>query len=254
MRRFARTLPVLTVLLAGASLARADPGPDAVKLLEKLQDAFDRPFAADITAEMSMEQMGQAMSLSMSGNTTVKDESHSRMSATTSIDAGGMQMQMTLLQISDGETVWVEMDSPMMGGKRVMKLDIDSTKEMMGGGMGAQGGAMDPVSQIRDLQDDYDFRLDSKSGGLVTLKGTMKESRRKDMLDGAAPGMSDALSDLTLVIEEKTGIPREMRMGEMVHVQLTDFRYLDKVDESLFSYTPPEGVPVMDPRMMGGGR
>jgi outer membrane lipoprotein-sorting protein len=53
---------------------------------------------------------------------------------------------------------------------------------------------------------------------------------------------------LTLVVDKRAGLPREIRMGDTpsIAVQFRNFERIAKVEPDAFAYHPPTGVEVVD--------
>jgi hypothetical protein len=213
---------------------------------------------------MDMAQVGMPMMMDATGHMTRSGRKHARMS--TSITMSGTQEQsqgtveIGMLMVADGSVMWTEMDNPIMGGKQVMKIGIDRMEEMASAspGMGIGGGwtGMDPVSQIRQLSELFDFDVSETTGGRVVLSAAMTEEALSRL--GVPAAAAATLTSFTLVVDEATGFPTELRLGgeaPLMVMGFTNFRKLDDsaIDPELFTYTPPEGAQVMDLGAMADG-
>ncbi len=241
-------------LILAASPAIADSSPDAQKWLEKLISIYDRgPFKVDYEADLDMSGLGQPFSGKLTGKLTQADRTHSRVEL--SIDMAGQPgmpeggMSMSMLNVTDGSTVWTEMDNPALGGRQVTKLSLADLKKLgdSGGGVGVSPASMDPVAQLETLTKTMDFEVLEKAGGTVTLRGKITDATRAQLGMLAAPGVEGFI----FVIDQETGFPIEVRAdGETPFVTMR-FRNLELIDPAslpagLFEYSPPEGLPVMD--------
>ncbi len=241
------------LVLPLATPASADSSPDAQKWLEKLISIYDQgPFKVDYEAELDMSALGQPMAGTLKGNLTQADRTHSRvelaldMPSPPGMPEGGTSM--SILVVTDGTTVWTEMDNPALGNRQVTKVsltDLKAAGDSKGGGFSP--ASMDPVAQLENLSKTMDFEVLEKAGGKVTLRGTITDGTRAQLGMLAAPGVNG----FVFVIDEKTGFPTEVRAdGEkpFVTIHFNNLEFVDKASlpEVLFTYSPPEGLPVMD--------
>lgn len=254
-RPISRLLLGAFLVLSLAAPTFAASSPDAQKWLEKLITIYDRgPFTVDYEAKLDLAGLGQPMSGAMVGKLTQADRTHSRMEVKLDLaGAPGMpggSMSMSILTITDGTTVWSEMENPAFGGPQITKVSLTELAEVGetfgGGGLGGPT-SMDPVAQLEALTQTMDFEVLERAGDTVTLRGTITEEARAKMGMMAPPGVNAFL----IVLDEKTGFPTQVRAdGENPFVTI-NFRDLEFVDAAslpagLFEYSPPAGVPVKD--------
>lgn len=247
---------MLLALLAGGT-ALAASTPEAEKLLTRMVELVDEgPFEVDYSADLQMAAMGTPMSVTMGGHMTQTDREHMRMTMDMSMapEAGGEQGSMTInvLMVSDGSVMWTEMNNPLMGGKQVMKIGLEQAKKLSEGpaGMGmAQMGGMDPISQIRQLTEMFDFDVTERADGKAKLSADMTPEALAKM--GVPGEAASAMTSFVMVIDEKTGFPSELHLGgeePLMVMRFSNFKPFDasKAEPGMFSYAPPEGVQVMD--------
>ena len=243
------------VLLLGAALLAAPPAllaQEADAYLEKLLNMYETPFSADYGMTMTVNQGGMSMSMDGSGSMTYRDETHMVMDMELNMKMPGTDqgMSMNVRTVSDGTTSWTEMDNPMMD-KQVMKMDLAKAKEMASQqGVTANAGSS-PIEQLRTLQQYYDFAVAGKSGGNVTLTGTMKADAPASIRQGGP-----MVESMTLVMSESSGRLQRFELGPAgepaMVMTMNEYRELSSSDvpDSMFSYTPPAGVTVIDPLAM----
>ena len=250
---------VAGLLLAAAPAASAQ---DANAWVEKLSKLAGKAFSTDITMNVASE----AMTMASEGHMSFGDKKHFAMDMKMqmTMPAMGMAdpMTMSMRMVADGTTLWMDIDSPMMGGRQVMKMGVelmDKLGESGMGGMGSLSGSseMDPVSQMMELAEMVDFGKAKVEGGRVMLSGPLNEKGMENMGEATAQLGVD-ITDVSLVLDEKTGFPIEFAMGtpeqKIITAQYKNPTFHDKMDMSLFAYTPPEGVTPIDMgAMMGGG-
>jgi outer membrane lipoprotein-sorting protein len=258
MHKSVRLLVIALIVCLPVAVS-AEATPEATKWLDKMGESFEKaPFRFTFSVDQKMEQMGQTMDMSMTGPMIYSDPKHTRMELEMTISVPGMAqgMNMSMLGVSDGEFMWMEMNNPMMGGKQVMKLALDKVDAMSEQSPGMGGATtMDPISQIQKLSDDYDIELVGVAGGRVTLRATKIGAAEEAAPEGADPAMPRVL---IVVLDEATGMPVEMQAGEpepVMVMRFSDFEFLeeDALEPNTFTYTPPEGVQVMDLGGMAGG-
>ena len=260
MRRIVGVLMLVAVAAALALPAQAETSAEAKAWFEKMRKVYERgPLSMDYKVTTQTSQMGQAADLTMDGKVTYGDEKHIRMDFNMKMAMAGATMEMKALSVADGETMWMDVESPMMGGRQVMKISLDRVGELQdtgaGGGMG--GGSMDPMTQIRDLTDKYDFEVADISNGRVTLTAELTAEDLKEMT--RTEGNADA-GKLTLVLDEKTAVPVEFSMGGAtpyvtMHLSNPVFHEKGSLPADIFTYTPPEGAQVVDlEQMMPAGQ
>jgi outer membrane lipoprotein-sorting protein len=249
----------LTVALAACGTVTAGSSPDAVQWLEKMADAMQGPYKANYQATMNVSQMGQSVSMEMNGSVLQGSPKKNKMNAEMKMQMPGMgEMQMSMSGVSDGQFMWMEMDSAM--GKQVMKIDLDQMAQLAAAGgspFGGNAGGMDPVSQVREMTDMFDFDGVDVGSGKVTLRAAMTQETMAKLGQSMAGAELDALGHFVLVLDETSAFPAEMRVGPdaapLMVMEFSGYEQLDSVDESAFSYTPPPGAQVMDLGAMVGG-
>ena len=248
---------VVTIGWGGLGTAHGEATPAAQKWLEKMAATVSgSAYSADFTMDMSMAQGGMNMKMIANGSMTQKDAKHMAMTMAMTMTGlppgspgggpGGMQMDQKMIMNGDG--MWMEMNSPMMGGRQVMKMSRATMEKMQGQMPGAAPGmgGSDPVAQIRQMAEQFDLDVIDESGGSVTLSA---ERVAGAPVPGMPPAMQQQMGTMKLVLDGDTGFPVEMRMGgeqPVMVMKFSNFKKLEHVDESIFEYTPPAGVRVMD--------
>ena len=253
--RFIGIATLLAVLVGGGALAASTA--EAEKVLNKMAELVDKgPFEVDYSADLQMAAMGMPMNVTMGGHMTQTDRAHMRMTMDMSMspEMGDEQGSMTInvLMVSDGAVMWTEMNNPIMGGKQVMKIGLDQAKKLAESpaGMGmAQMGSMDPISQIRQLTELFDFDVTERTDGEVKLSADMTPEALAKM--GIPAEAASAMTSFVMIIDEKTGFPSELHLGgeePLMVMRFSNFKSFDasKAEPGMFSYAPPEGVQVMD--------
>ncbi len=258
-----RIFALLVLLLATASVLTA--GDDKVKeIFQKMVDLTGKgPYSVDLNAKMNVNQMGASMKMTMSGNMLIADPTHLRSNITASMQMPGnnpdmpTEMDMAMKQVFDGEVMWMEVEMKQMGMKQVMKMSLEAMKkqaEKAGLNMPG-GGLMDPATMIQNLEKFLDMKIDKEADGKVYLKAEIKEEASKK-LGLAGTGMGN----FNMVIDKNDFFPMkvEMYMNDepMMVMDMTNYKRVNKADipEGSFSYTPPEGVQVMDLDAMMGAQ
>jgi outer membrane lipoprotein-sorting protein len=254
MKILTRVLALSLILALPLALpAKAETDPEVAKWLDKLTGLQGAgAYSFDFTGSTTMQQMGQVITMQMQGSQTQADAKRMHTDMTMTMELPGMgPMEMTMVMVGDGETIWMEVENPMMGGRQVMKLAADKVAafaEASGGGApGGQQPGEGPLEQVQRMVEKFDMQLVGIADGAVTLRADIDGETAAGMM----PGMGDKVKELVVVLDETTGFPREMRMGgdePIIVMNFTNYRPVaeDALDASLFTYTPPEGSPVMD--------
>lgn len=244
-------------------------GSDAksTEWLEKMAKVYtNMPFSMDYTGEMSMSQMGQSISIKIDGNMIAKTqkEQFATMNMNMEMPQQGA-MDMKAKYVLDGTTMWAEMKMPQaMGGMvQVTKMSLAKVEEMQSqAGMPGMmsGGPMDPAEMVKGLQKQMDFVFKGIENGKVVMEAKMTKEAAKSMgLANAQSGIEDM--SMTVTLDEKNIFPAEMAVnmtsteGQKIPFVFTfkNFKKMSSVDDTLFSYTPPEGAMVMDGDQMNQG-
>jgi hypothetical protein len=254
-------LPALllpTLLLGGAATATADSTPEAREWLDRMVEIYEQPFSVEFSGRLDLTPSGQPIEGELRGEILYADEHHSRTEMEMSLTGvpgvegtGGGPTEMRITSVHDGTATWTEVDTGPTG-VQVMKLtreDAEKLAEKQGaGGFGtANPASMDPKEQLQTMAETLDFQVAANEGGRVTLRGRIPEEKRAKLGQMGALG-SDAF---LLVLDAETGAPVEFRTeGETPMIRM-EFHGLERLEpggvpEGAFSYTPPEGVPVID--------
>lgn len=248
---------ILAVVLATLpTVAWSEATPAAKPWLDKMASIYDK---APLSAEFELT-LGSGSGLPLSGSAhgklLLKDRKHQRVEMKMSMEGagapGGQAMTINLLSVSDGKDAWTEMS--MGTGTQVIKFALEDIEKISAaGGMGLGMSAMDPISQVEQLTKTMDIDLVSVAGGEVTLSAKMTDEAKSAMASSPVP----LGAELTLVLDEKTGLPIRVTMGGDQPTMKLETTHYDFVKESelpgdAFSYTPPEGVQVLDGKQLMG--
>jgi outer membrane lipoprotein-sorting protein len=221
-------------------------------------------YTADFDAVMNMGSMLMNFGGTMQGKAKM-------MRMTTNIDM--MQQKISMTMILDAANImWMDMD--MMGMKQVMKMDMAKMtamqEEMMGmvpGGMGMMGGPGsmqgDPREMLETMKKTMDvtYRGKEKFGDEdvyvfdATMKPELLEKMNESMsdTDAAAMGMNFAemMGGTHMKFGVADGFPRSMEMMDKAGTAwmtqtYKNLKFNEPMDDALFTYTPAEGVMVID--------
>ncbi|RMH00850.1 MAG: hypothetical protein D6702_12900 [Planctomycetota bacterium] len=223
--------------------------------VDKIGQLVDKPVSYDMA--MSMDVVAQNMPLQMTstGHVLMLDAEHMRTTMKMTIEMEMMPepMVMEMLTVVDGENLWVQQDNPMVG-QQIMKAKVSQMNALRDAGMGMNLSG-DQLKQVRELFENYygNFEV-SQSENEVKITGDIL----KEMPGAAQLGNMD-LKRFSLHLDPKTGFPSRMAMGngekDLMVITMSNVKFLDKekVDKKQFTYTPPEGAPVIDMGAMLGG-
>jgi outer membrane lipoprotein-sorting protein len=251
----------LVALVGAAAPSWAASSPEAQKLLDRLAELVDKgPFSVDYSADMNMPVMGAPAEVKMGGSLTQTDRQHMNMTMNMTMrpeGSGDAGMTMSVKMIADGTTMWTELNNPLMGGQQVMKVDLAQLQKLSEAdatGLSQLSG-MDPVSQIRQLGELFDFEVVSRADGKAVLGAELTAEGLKELNIPADD--ADALTSFRMEIDEKTGFPTRLSIGgdePMMTLRFTNFKSLDpaEIPAETFGYAPPDGAQVIDLGAMMG--
>jgi len=253
MRRSVR-LAIWMVLIASV-VPPVVPASDSELIAHwrgKMQEAISRaPFALDFTTNAEMNTAGLSARLVMTGRSIYAERNRHRTTMDQRVEGieGMPPMEIKALIVADGETLWMEMDNPLLGGKQVMKLAANRVDALSEGGGGQGHGKeppTDPLTQIDAFFERFDIREIEKNDGVVTLQGVPKD------------GGEGAADVFFVTLDGETGFPKILRVegDQKVTIEFGEPDYLDAgdLDPATFTYAPPPGAPVVDLESILGGR
>lgn len=244
----------LLLLLPVAAGSLAGTTPEAQKWLQKMAERIEqRPFEADYSAEMVTAAMGTPMTINLNGHIVQSDQRHKRMALDVIMAGHEGSMELSALMVADGSMMWTEVTNPMLGGAQVMKIELDKMDQMAAAnptsGLANQWSGMDPVDQIRQLAEKFDFDVAESDPGSVKLSAKMTPQQLSQL--GFPEGAASETASFVILIDEGTGFPKQFQLaGEKPLLTMTfdNFKQLDPatIEPGSFSYSPPQGVQVMD--------
>ena len=250
---------VLAFLLPVASWSADADRSSSDYWIEKLASYYadSAPYTLVFAMEMKMSQQGANLDITAGGDMLFAspERMRTRIDMTMAMDMLPEPMKMSMLMVHDGETIWTEMDNPMVGGKQVMKLSAAAAKEIQakaGLGSGFSSDQIDPAAQAKMLSQMMDLTVSEIAGGSVRLEGAINEEFVAKMGQMAEAFGTDGLGRVVITLDEKTGAMRQMTMGDPEAPALSmvyeDMKLIPKAElpADAFRYTPPEGVPVQD--------
>lgn len=242
-------LGAILIFLASSPVA-GETSPEAREWLAKLTSTFEQgPFRVDYTADLNLATLG--FSGTLQGRFAQADATHSRMELELELTVPpGMSsepMRMKVLNVSDGTTVWTEMENPALGGRQVSKVALADVEKLNAGataGLAIDPAGMDPVAQLKSLSETMEFAVVERGDGRVTLRGRLTDQTNAMLAQLAGPNPS-----FLFVLDERTGFPIELRAeGDppFVVVRFSDPQRPEALPAELFEYTVPAGVAVTD--------
>lgn len=251
MKLFRLTAFCLTLIALNLT---AGSDEESKKWIAKMAEVYQKaPLSLDISADMNISQGGMSMTAVMGGDMVYADQKHYKMNMNMNINIPQQgEMKTTILSISDGTTVWTEMENPMMGGKQVMKLSIEKAEEFAEQqvGISGMGGGMDPAKMVEAMEKMLDIKFDGIKEGKAHL---IAELTPESAAMFGQSGVQDMkMGKFIMKMDEKNVFPMEMviHMNEqpMINIRFHNLKHIKKseMDMGLFQYTPPEGVQVMD--------
>ncbi len=245
------------LLLLAAQPAVSESSPEAQKWLDKLVGIYDQgSFLLDFDGTLSLSQPGASMNGTLEGKITYGDATHLRAALTmrfAGVEAGS-EMGMEILNIHDGETIWTEVTSPLLGGRQITKVSIEEAKnldgQLSGSGIGGSPTSLDPISQLQSMTEALDFEVLRIADGRVELEAPLTEETQGLGQLGSIPGVEA----FVLILEESTGHPvgfRSVGAEDSVPVITMSFENLVFVDPAklagdTFVYEVPAGAQILD--------
>ncbi len=227
--------------------------PDLVQ--ESLENVYDNgPFTLRYETEVNVLRDGRVRSIKTQGWTTQADRKRFRfefsMETTTTETDSSTSTNTNVIGTSDGEVFWLEVHNVTAGRHRAFKMPVDKLESAARRNhpIAQYIAGMDPVSQIRKLTTMFDFEVGSRSEDSVTLVAEVSDEIL-GRVGPTLPGDPSKLGDVTITFDTRTEFPTEVRFGEetpVMWIGITEFEYLDDIDEAMFRYEAPEGVDVVD--------
>lgn len=246
------------LLLLAAQPAFSESSPEAQKWLDKLVGIYDKgSFLLDFDGTLSLSQPGASMNGTLAGKITYGDSTHLRavLSMRFAGAEAGNEMGMEVINIHDGETIWTEVSSPLLGGRQITRISIEEAKNLSGQPSGASGiggspASLDPISQLKSMTESMDFEVLRIADGQVELQAPITAETQGLGQLGSIPG----IEAFVLVLEESTGHPvgfRSVGAEGSVPVITMSFENLVFVDPArlatdTFVYEVPAGAQVLD--------
>lgn len=243
-----RAAVVLFCLMTLPTIVWADDS--AAAWIEKMAGRADRGhYKVNIDADMNVINEGTRSVIKMKGAANCAARNTFRIGLDLSVDMGGNAMAVKMLTVADGKNFWVEMDSPMTGGKQVVTGaigDLAAFNEMSGGtGMGGVGS--DPIKEIRGIVDRFDMKVAESADGRVTLHANVSPEEAAELSD-LGP-FAASMTYIKLVLDEKEAMPVQLLIGAaepIVTMNFAGYEFFgpDEVKAADYVYTPPPGVSV----------
>jgi hypothetical protein len=237
-------------LLAPAAAPFAASTPEAAEWLDKMAASAGGAFRTKYRGTMEQSAMGLAMRIE--GDLVQIDPTHVRSELTMHMGGGESSpaLQVSVLTVADGKHAWTETE--LLGGKQVVKASLDDLADLAKEDARLRHvQSSDPLGQIRQMAETFDFVVRGRDEGKVTLSAKLTAEGLAELGQELPEETAQALSEVTLVVHEKTGFPASIAVGgetPFLTMHFDEFEVVDpaKVPPETFAYTPPEGAPVMD--------
>ena len=243
----------LAGVIVVATTVSAEPSPEAVEWLDRLEHVYDKgPFSLRYETEVNVLRAGLQQSIKTRGRASQAGRKQFRfevsMETVTSGSDSGTTMNM--IGASDGEVFWLEVDNVTTGRRRVFRMPTDKLENAVQRNhpIAQNISRMDPVSQIRKLATMFEFEIGGRTENSITLVAEVTDEVR-GQVGKTIPGDPSKLEEVTITFDTRTEFPTEVRFCEetpVMWIGITEFEYLDAVDEAVFRYEPPEGVDVVN--------
>ena len=242
-----KTLKVVVTICAVllfASTALAQPDKITQQKLSEIESKVEDIKSYKVTMKMDMKMMGQSMLTE--GKMAFKKPDKFYMKSETNMMGGATQEI-----FSSGDILWTYMPKMGMATKMDMKKLKAAGKDQAG--MGGQGDLTNP---FKGLSKDAIKYIETKETG----EGKVYVFETKPDFGGQmppdAPGHQMLPDKIITWISIETGLPiKTIMIGKngatMMEQTYSDFQINPNIEDSVFEFTPPTGVQVMD--MTKGG-
>ena len=207
----------------------------------------------DLTADVTMtSKAGSPMAPSGTGDLAMKKPN---LRLNLKAEQAGQQTQFTA--VAQGKVIWVEQKGPQ--GTQVFKMDMDTLASLAAGSGGAAAvpsspaDAFSPQTQFAQLKKTHDLVLKPKEtvNGVESyvIEGTVNASQAA--ANPAAAMMLQKKQRVKMCIDVKTGVMHHTETFDAAGtttmlMQLSNIKIDPGVNDAVFTYTPPEGVTVVD--------
>jgi hypothetical protein len=242
----------LAIALLFTLTGSARAGDDAQAWIEKMAERTDQGYyKVRINADMNVTNQGVRSVLKMNGSANFATPEMFRVTLDMSMEMGGSAMAVTMLSVADGKIFWVEMDSPMMGGKQIVKGAVGDLERVaqMTGGVGMGGVGSNPVNEIKGIVERFDMRVLEKTDGRVVLYADVTPEQSAGLAD-LGP-FAASMKYVRLEIDEKDAMPVKLILGgaePIITMDFVEYEFFgpEAVQPSEYSYVPPAGYPIND--------
>jgi len=238
MKTFKAAIAVGIVILF-ASAAFAQPDDNTQKKLAEIEKKVENLESYKVTMKMEMAMMGQTMLTT--GNIAFKKPDKFYMMSKTNMMGGATQEI-----FSTGDIMWSY--TPTMN--MATKMDMKKVKAM-GQNQAGMAGQADISHPFKGMSKDAIKYIETKD----TEEGRVHVFEAKPDFGGqtppGGPGHEMLPEKIIVWISAETGLPtKNIMIGKngatMMEQTFTDFQINPAIDDSVFEFTPPQGVQVMD--------
>ena len=242
-----KTLKVVVTICAVllfASTALAQPDKITQQKLSEIESKVEDIKSYKVTMKMDMKMMGQSMLTE--GKMAFKKPDKFYMKSETNMMGGATQEI-----FSSGDILWTYMPKMGMATKMDMKKLKAAGKDQAG--MGGQGDLTNPFKGLSKDAIKYIETKETDEGKVYVFE--TKPDFGGQMPPGAANHQM-LPSKIIISISTETGLPTKTIMigkngATMMEQTYSDFQINPNIEDSVFEFTPPTGVQVMD--MTKGG-
>lgn len=256
-------LLALSFQLSAFSPVSAQEPTSVEEVLAAVKEAGEsvESWSADVEMTMSLAALGGEMK--QSGTLQTKG---TRLRGNMKIALSGQTMNMAMVIDGDG-MMWMEMS---MGDQimTVMKMDAGAMQDQVAGLAGVAGSdpfsnsmSQNPIKTLEMLQEMYELKFigtETLDGNEVYVLEGKGGEKLKMMMDAIGADASAQMAQMGLSMEQirvkvgkADGFPRELTYFDdegspSMKMSYRNVRLNIDLDDSLFVYTPPEGVAVID--------
>ncbi len=237
------------------SAAQEDGSALAAPWLDKMAALAGKPVEYDL--HMTTEMAALDRRTVTTGHMEMLDGFHFRSVSQVEVSSemNSEPQRISILSVADGTTLWMEVEAPNpfsgQAFRQVQRVSLDQLEQLRAlNGLASSslgGSAQDPVTQMRGLFERYyrDLHVERKDSGVV-LTGTISPDFAKDT-GSTEPAR---MTHFRVVLDPDTGFPLSSEIGDgqkvVISLKMSNLHFPKSFPEGRFSYTPPEGLPVVD--------
>lgn len=234
-----KVVGAIAVVFLFASMSGCAETVSTQERLAEIRSKAEGVTSYRVNMTMEMDMMGQTMTTE--GQMAFKKPDKFYTKTETNM-MGGMTQEM----YSSGNIMWTYMPATKTATKMDMTKFIAAGQDTSG--MAGSAGITDPFKGLSEDMIKYIEEIDTIEGRAYVFEIHMDLG---DQMPQDAPGFQLIPKEMSVWISADTGLPiKTIMIGEngatMMEQSYSDFEINPEIDDSVFEFTPPEGVQIMD--------